>query len=193
NGVVIGKSKGPGTNHWSVGINECANRVLGMVHAAKEDAGIPKDKPLDSLLAARVAEIDPHCANAFYVATDTAGSLFTAAPNGGMVIIAAYWIAHRAVKAVFDEIDELRSSPHPVHGAWGLIKEHFGWLHYRVAFPEAASDLDSAQAHDSLLWCAAQHLACTVAYILRYSYDYTLFMTRAHRKNGDKKPEESLF
>lgn len=50
NGVVVGKSKGPGTNHWSVGIDECANRVLGMVHAAKEAAGIPKDKPLDSLV-----------------------------------------------------------------------------------------------------------------------------------------------
>lgn len=49
--MVLGKSKGPGTNHWSIGIDECANRVLAMLHAAKEDAGIAKDKPLDSLVS----------------------------------------------------------------------------------------------------------------------------------------------
>lgn len=50
-GTVRGKSKGPGTNHWAVGIEECANRVVNMVNAAKEDAGIPKDRPLDSLVS----------------------------------------------------------------------------------------------------------------------------------------------
>lgn len=39
-------------------------------------------------LAARVREKDEACARAIYIASDTAGSLFTGAPNGGMVLIA---------------------------------------------------------------------------------------------------------
>lgn len=39
-------------------------------------------------LSDRVREKDGECARAIYVASDTAGSLFTGAPNGGMVLIA---------------------------------------------------------------------------------------------------------
>lgn len=39
-------------------------------------------------LAAKVKELDEKCANAIYVGSDTAGSLFTGAPDGGMVLIA---------------------------------------------------------------------------------------------------------
>ncbi|XP_047539622.1 serine protease HTRA2, mitochondrial-like [Vanessa atalanta] len=169
-GKVVGKARGPGTNHWALGIEECAKRIIDMVHAAKEDAGIPLDQPIDSLgltlsgceqessnadLAVRVREKDGACAGAIYVASDTAGSLFTGAPNGGMVLIAgtgsnallrtpdgqqygcggwgyllgdeggAYWIAHRAVKAIFDDEDGLLPSPHPTVRVWEVISEHF--------------------------------------------------------------------
>ncbi|RVE41783.1 hypothetical protein evm_013569 [Chilo suppressalis] len=170
NGKVVGTAKGPGTNHWTLGIDGCSNRILAMVHEAKQNAGIPLDRPLDSLgltlsgceqessnaeLAACVREKDANCARAIYVASDTAGSLFTGAPGGGMVVIAgtgsnallrtpdgeqhgcggwgyllgdegsAYWIAHRAVKAVFDDIDGLNPSPHSIHSVWEVIREHF--------------------------------------------------------------------
>ncbi|CAH0683893.1 unnamed protein product [Chilo suppressalis] len=170
NGKVVGTAKGPGTNHWTLGIDGCSNRILAMVHEAKQNAGIPLDRPLDSLgltlsgceqessnaeLAACVREKDANCARAIYVASDTAGSLFTGAPDGGMVVIAgtgsnallrtpdgeqhgcggwgyllgdegsAYWIAHRAVKAVFDDIDGLNPSPHSIHSVWEVIREHF--------------------------------------------------------------------
>ncbi|XP_046973038.1 N-acetyl-D-glucosamine kinase [Vanessa cardui] len=169
-GKVVGKAQGPGTNHWVLGIDECAKRIIDMLHAAKEDAGIPLDQPIDSLgltlsgceqessnadLAVCVREKDAACAGAIYVASDTAGSLFTGAPNGGMVLIAgtgsngllrtpdgqqygcggwgyllgdeggAYWIAHRAVKAIFDDEDGLLSSPHPTERVWEVISEHF--------------------------------------------------------------------
>ncbi|XP_023946400.2 uncharacterized protein LOC112051830 [Bicyclus anynana] len=169
-GRVVGRSRGPGTNHWSMGIDECAQRVITMLHAAKRDAGIPLDTPLDSLgltlsgceqessnamLAARVREKDAACAQAVYVASDTAGSLFTGAPNGGMVLIAgtgsnsllrtpdghqygcggwgylfgdeggAYWIAFRAVKTVFDDMDGLRPAPHDTELVWAAVREHF--------------------------------------------------------------------
>uniref|UniRef100_A0A1E1WQC2 N-acetyl-D-glucosamine kinase n=2 Tax=Pectinophora gossypiella TaxID=13191 RepID=A0A1E1WQC2_PECGO len=169
-GKVIGTAKGPGTNHWILGIDECANRILAMLHDAKDDANIPRDKPLDALaltlsgceedstnaqLAARVLEKDGKCARAVYVASDTAGSLFTGAPSGGIVLIAgtgsnalmrtaegeqfgcggwgyllgdegaAYWIAHRAVKTIFDDVDGLQPASYPTDRVWEAIREHF--------------------------------------------------------------------
>lgn len=169
-GKVVGTAKGLGTNHWTLGIEGCADRVLEMVRQAKDNAGIPQDRPLDSLgltlsgceqdssnaeLAARVREKNGCCARAIYVASDTAGSLYTGAPGGGMVVIAgtgsnallrtpegqqygcggwgyllgdegsAYWIAHRAVKVVFDDFDGLNPSPHSIHSVWEVIREHF--------------------------------------------------------------------
>ncbi|CAG4970642.1 unnamed protein product [Colias eurytheme] len=102
-GKVVGRSKGLGTNHWNLGIEECANRIIKMVELAKDDAGVPRDVPLDSLgltlsgceqessnaeLARRVKEMDQNCAQEIFVASDTAGSLFTGATEGGMVLIA---------------------------------------------------------------------------------------------------------
>nr|XP_034837152.1 serine protease HTRA2, mitochondrial-like [Maniola hyperantus] len=189
-GRVVGRSRGPGTNHWAMGIDECARRVIHMLHAAKEDAGIPLDTPLDSLgltlsgceqessnasLADSVREKDGNCARAIYVASDTAGSLFTGAPNGGMVLIAgtgsnsllrtpdgqqygcggwgylfgdeggAYWIAFRAVKTIFDDVDGLRPSPHPTERVWKAIKEHFNAETRADLLPYASKLFDKSQ------------------------------------------------
>lgn len=169
-GQVVGSARGPGTNHWALGIDECAKRVINMVQLAKQNAGIPLDQPLNSLgltlsgceqdssnadLAAKVKQLDKKCANAIYVGSDTAGSLFTGAPDGGMVLIAgtgsnallrtpdgqqygcggwgyllgdeggAYWIAYKAVKTIFDDEDGLHASPHPTEKVWQVIREHF--------------------------------------------------------------------
>ncbi|CAK1541164.1 unnamed protein product [Leptosia nina] len=169
-GKVVSRSKGLGTNHWILGIEECAKRIIQMVHTAKDEADIPRDRPLDSLgltlsgceqdssnadLARRVKELDENSAKAIYVATDTAGSLFTGAPNGGMVLIAgtgsnallrtpdgqqfgcggwgyllgdegsAYWIAHRAIKIVLDETDGFRPAPHSITKVWETIRTYF--------------------------------------------------------------------
>lgn len=37
----------------------------------------------------------------------------------------AYWIAHKAVKTVFDDVDGLEPSPHPTDRVWEVIREHF--------------------------------------------------------------------
>jgi hypothetical protein len=37
----------------------------------------------------------------------------------------AYWIAHKAVKTVFDDIDGLDPSPYSIHNVWEVIREHF--------------------------------------------------------------------
>ncbi|XP_045506470.1 N-acetyl-D-glucosamine kinase [Colias croceus] len=169
-GKVVGRSKGLGTNHWNLGIEECANRIIKMVELAKDDAGVPRDVPLDSLgltlsgceqessnaeLARRVKEMDQNCAQEIFVASDTAGSLFTGATEGGMVLIAgtgsnallrtpdgqqfgcggwgyllgdeggAYWIAHRAIKMIFDDKDGFRASPHPTDKVWEVVRNYF--------------------------------------------------------------------
>ncbi|KAG6464825.1 hypothetical protein O3G_MSEX014753 [Manduca sexta] len=96
-------------------------------------------------LAASVREKDPNCARAIYVASDTAGSLFTGAPDGGMVLIAAYWIAHKAVKMVIDDVDGLRLSPHPTHRVWEVIKEHFNADTRADLLPHAYKDFNKSQ------------------------------------------------
>ncbi|XP_073963332.1 serine protease HTRA2, mitochondrial-like [Choristoneura fumiferana] len=188
-GKVLSTAEGPGTNHWALGIEECTNRILKMLHTAKENAGFPIDKPLDSLgltlsgceqessnkeLADSVKEKDPACAKIVHVASDTAGSLFTGAPNGGMVLIAgtgsnallfngkqnfgcggwgfllgdeggAYWIAHRAVKTIFDDEDGLRPSPHPTHRVWEVIKEHFNTETRADLLPHAYKNFDKSK------------------------------------------------
>lgn len=37
----------------------------------------------------------------------------------------AWWISHRAIKAVFDDMDNYNKCPHSINIAWSLIKEHF--------------------------------------------------------------------
>jgi len=48
-GQSVGSTSGLGTNHWGIGIPECARRIEDMVERAKEEAGIPKDTSLISL------------------------------------------------------------------------------------------------------------------------------------------------
>lgn len=188
-GRVVGRAEGPGTNQWALGMEECTKRIIAMVQAAREDAGIPNDRILDSLgltlsgcgpessnseLAARVKEKDSKI-GIIYVGSDTEGSLFTGAPEGGMVLIAgtgsngllrtsdgkqygcggwghmlgdegsAYWIAHRAVKKAFDQMDGLRPSPHPIHNVWEAIREHFNIQKQDDLLRHAYKDFDKSR------------------------------------------------
>lgn len=39
--------------------------------------------------------------------------------------LSAWWISHRAIKAVFDDMDNFQKCPHSIGIVWSLIKEHF--------------------------------------------------------------------
>lgn len=40
-------------------------------------------------------------------------------------LFAAYWIAHRACKYVFDDMDGLKKAPHPTYYVWLAMRKFF--------------------------------------------------------------------
>ncbi|XP_065371501.1 N-acetyl-D-glucosamine kinase [Calliphora vicina] len=169
-GECVITTTGLGTNHWMVGIAECARRIADMIERAKTDANIPQETRLTSLglslsgceqeatnfeLEMELRTSFPDIADNYYVCSDTMGSIFTASPSGGMVLISgtgsnallknpdgtsfncggwghflgdegsAWYISHRAMKLVFDDMDNFSKAPYPVEAVWKLIQEHF--------------------------------------------------------------------
>ncbi|KAK0097073.1 hypothetical protein PV326_003362 [Microctonus aethiopoides] len=169
-GHELAHVKGPGTNHWSLGMKETSMRINAMIEKAKENLGIPKSHPFncvglclsgceenetnDQLLKMLLDEF-PNASKDYVVNSDTMGSLKTGSDRGGIVLIAgtgsnarlinsdgsthtcggwghmigdegsAYWIAHRACKYVFDDMDGLKKAPHPTYYVWLAMKTFF--------------------------------------------------------------------
>ncbi|EGD76316.1 hypothetical protein PTSG_11673 [Salpingoeca rosetta] len=103
NGVVVGRSDGPATNHWLVGMDTTIERLHELVVKAKQDAGIPESDPLGALgmSLSGADHIDarrqikeglmsrfPNDAKASHVVSDTYGAIFTVCDQGGVVLIA---------------------------------------------------------------------------------------------------------
>lgn len=101
-GQVVAAAKGPGTNHWMVGIPEVAKRIDTMTRDAKVQAKIPENCRLAAMgLCLSGAEQEatnkeletylkthyPDVADRYTVGSDTIGSIATASGVGGMVII----------------------------------------------------------------------------------------------------------
>lgn len=159
---------GPATNHWMIGIPECANRIAQMVADAKQKANLSDDIRLRSLglsLSGCEDEITnkrledeistKQLADHYVICSDTLGSIATATAAGGMVLIAgtgsnaflrnadgvtfncggwghmlgdeggAWWISHRMIKMVYDEMDNLAKAPADISIGWELIRKHF--------------------------------------------------------------------
>lgn len=160
---------GPSTNHWMIGIPECANRIAQMVAEAKRKANLSEGIRLRSLgLSLSGCEDETTnkrledeistklLADHYVICSDTLGSIATATSTGGMVLIAgtgsnaflrnsdgatfncggwghmlgdeggAWWISHRVIKAVFDDMDNLAKAPADISVAWAQIQQHFG-------------------------------------------------------------------
>lgn len=93
---------GPGTNHWMVGIPECARRIMEMATQAKSVANIPQTLKLKCLglslsgceqeatnkvLENELRTTCPTLSENYVVCSDTAGSIATVSPLGGLVLI----------------------------------------------------------------------------------------------------------
>uniref|UniRef100_A0A1B0A2Q0 N-acetyl-D-glucosamine kinase n=1 Tax=Glossina pallidipes TaxID=7398 RepID=A0A1B0A2Q0_GLOPL len=169
-GDCISILEGLGTNHWQIGMDLTIARLAEMVESAKELADISEDTPLDVLglslsglgqkdkqqeLEDLLRSSFPDLAKSYVCSEDTIGSIYTASPNGDMVLISgtgsnahlinpdgssyncggwgqfigdegsAFQIALRAVKIVFDDMDGLRKAPYPIDDVWNLIKGYF--------------------------------------------------------------------
>ncbi|XP_043269039.1 N-acetyl-D-glucosamine kinase [Venturia canescens] len=188
-GKQLAQVKGPGTNHWSVGMKETANRISEMIMRGKKGAEIAENRPLDCVglclsgceeevtnkqLADTLLKEYPAAGREYVVGSDTIGSISTGAANGGVVLIAgtgsnallanpdgkthscggwgymmgdegsAYWIAHRACKYVFDDIDGLVSSPHPTSYVWPAMRDYFKISDRMAMLPHLYSNFDKS-------------------------------------------------
>lgn len=169
-GEVVGQASGPGTNPWQVGFEQCVASISAMVAEAKRDAGLDPNQPLETLGMSLSGGEQPeaqkkiieglqtshaHTSKHYHVCTDTFGSIATAFPNGGMVLISGtgsncqllnpggdsprcggwghmlgdegsgYWIAHMAIKLVYDSEDGLAPAPYDITTVKTAIYEFF--------------------------------------------------------------------
>ncbi|XP_077622449.1 N-acetyl-D-glucosamine kinase isoform X3 [Crocuta crocuta] len=126
-GQILAEADGLSTNHWLIGKDKCLERINEMVNRAKVKAGVDPLVPLRSLglslsggeqkdavkmLTEELKERFPYLSKSYLITTDAAGSIATATQD-------AYWIAHQAVKIVFDSIDNLEAAPHDI----GYVKQ----------------------------------------------------------------------
>ncbi|KAL1502808.1 hypothetical protein ABEB36_007901 [Hypothenemus hampei] len=102
-GHLMAVVKGPNTNHFLIGMEECCKRIAELINQAKTIAKIPEDVPIRgvglSLSGCEVSESNqelvrvlkekyPQLALDYVIGSDTEGSIAAISSSGGLVCIA---------------------------------------------------------------------------------------------------------
>lgn len=178
-GKILSWVDGVTTNYLLVGIDTCQQTIKGMLDAAKVKASVddscnwmlsPDWPGLDGLgmglsgcedaeanahFVEKLLERYPKLAKGGVAVSDTIGSIYTACPDGGIVLISgtgsnslllnpngteercggwghilgdeggSYWIALRAIKWVIDTQENFNPAPFPTDKARAAILKHF--------------------------------------------------------------------
>ncbi|XP_034179447.1 N-acetylglucosamine kinase isoform X1 [Osmia lignaria lignaria] len=133
-----------------------------------------EEENTNRLLIETMKKTYPNAATAYQISSDTLGSLRTGLPDGGIVLIAgtgsnalmttpdgktvgcggwghmmgdegsAYWIAHRACKYVFDDVDGLNPAPKPVSYVWPAMRGYFNAPLMKDMLPHIYTDFDKS-------------------------------------------------
>ncbi|XP_014610703.1 PREDICTED: N-acetyl-D-glucosamine kinase [Polistes canadensis] len=134
-----------------------------------------EEETTNRLLTNILLEEYPDAAKDYCVSSDTLGSLRTGLEVGGVVLIAgtgsnallinpdgkthgcggwgymigdegsAYWIAYRACKYVFDDMDDLVKSPYPISYVWPAMRDFFKLTDRTSMLPHLYSNFDKSK------------------------------------------------
>ncbi|KAA0185559.1 N acetyl D glucosamine kinase [Fasciolopsis buskii] len=103
NGQLLGSSEGPHTNHWHLGMEEAAQRLVNLCNEALADAKLPPETQLKSLgmslsglnteenveqIILAVRRLKPKIAEKLNASNDAVGTLATATDRDAIVLIA---------------------------------------------------------------------------------------------------------
>ncbi|KAF5297821.1 hypothetical protein FQR65_LT19671 [Abscondita terminalis] len=102
-GNVLSTVKGPGTNHFLLGMKECRRRIAELIDNAKKEAHLPEDVPLTAIglslsgceqeetnqrIGKRFLETYPSLSERYAIGSDTEGSVACISNKGGITCIA---------------------------------------------------------------------------------------------------------
>ncbi|KAF5307981.1 hypothetical protein FQR65_LT06549 [Abscondita terminalis] len=102
-GNVLSTVKGPGTNHFLLGMKECRRRIAELIDNAKKEAQLPEDVPLTAIglslsgceqeetnqeLVRGFLETYPSLSERYAIGSDTEGSVACISNKGGITCIA---------------------------------------------------------------------------------------------------------
>ncbi|XP_058792529.1 N-acetyl-D-glucosamine kinase-like [Phymastichus coffea] len=134
-----------------------------------------EEEKSNRLLADTLHRLYPTSARQYEVGSDTLGSLKTAVRNGGVVLISgtgsncllidndgksygcggwghmlgdegsAYWLAHRACKYVFDDLDGLQKAPKPISYVWPAMQQYFEVKDQQSMLPHLHADFNKCK------------------------------------------------
>ncbi|ESO09707.1 hypothetical protein HELRODRAFT_186296 [Helobdella robusta] len=101
--VLVEMKEDVSTNHFNIGLEECARRLINLTNKAKNEINFSTDTPIKSLgltlsggdnkeacdrLTRLIKDYSPNLSERYFIACDTVGTIAAASKSGGIVLIA---------------------------------------------------------------------------------------------------------